>query len=79
MTKKAVGGRPSLYSPKDGKVQVRALTTTGARILNTARTVVKKLSKWRTVSDGDVIDYILRCWYSGRDVADAEVAEKREK
>ena len=79
MTKKAVGGRPSLFNPKTENVEVRRITPTGTRILNTARTVVKKLSKWRTVSNGDVLEYVLRCWHSGRDVADAEIAEKREK
>lgn len=79
MTKKSVGGRPSLYEPKNDNIEVRRMTKTGTRILNTARTVVKKLSDWRTVSNGDVLEYVLRCWYSGRDVADAEVAEKREK
>lgn len=63
MVKKATGGRPSIYSPKDGKVQVRAITAEGARILDKARKVVATLAQWKgKVSDGDVIDWLLRYW-----------------
>ena len=37
MAKKGVGGRPAIYGPKVGKVQIRALTKKGRKILDRAR------------------------------------------
>ncbi len=75
MAKKAVGGRPAIYGPKDSTVQVRSITKVGARLMNTARTVVRKVSKWPgKVSDADVVEYLLRSWYVGREAANEEIA-----
>lgn len=74
MAKKAAGGRPALYQPKDGKVQVRAITKKGARMLESVRAHVKRVSKWPgKVSDGDAIDYVLRHWAMGSAEADADL------
>lgn len=81
MSKKSVGGRPAIYSPKDGKVQIRAITKEGSRILDKARKLVKQATRWPgKVSDGDVIDFVLRYWHSGL-AAVREISEikKREK
>lgn len=77
MLKKSVGGRPAIYSPKDGKVQIRAITKEGSRILDKARRVLQTLSRWRgKVSDGDVIDFVLRCWSKGADAASEEIEDR---
>jgi len=55
-------GKPAIFRPKDGKpVRAGALTALGTRLFDAARSELKKLSKWpRRVSDGDVIDYLVR-------------------
>lgn len=76
--RKNAGGRPSLYPGKGGKVQVRAITKKGAVILDKVRRVVKSVSKWPGhVSDGDVIDYLLRVWHNGPTAADDEIEPKK--
>lgn len=80
MAKKGAGGRPAIYSPKDGKVQVRAITKKGAAILNRARRMVKTIAQWPGhVSDGDVIDYLLRSWEQGPEKASVEISPKGDQ
>lgn len=69
MAKKAVGGRPAIFGPKDGgqSYRVLALTKLGTREFEAARRELKRLAKWpRRVSDADVVDFLLRgCRYPG--------------
>lgn len=56
-------GRPSIFSPKDGgkPIRVLALTAKGQKRFEQARAELKKLANWPgAVSDGDVIDYLVR-------------------
>jgi hypothetical protein len=61
--KKNLGGRPSIYSPKNPKKRYQGLTTTaGARAFERARQYLKRTHKVARVSDGDVFDHLAEWW-----------------
>lgn len=60
---KAAGGRPSIYSPKDGTrvYRIGALTMWGQRKFESVRGKLKKVRGWKSnVSDADVTEFLLR-------------------
>lgn len=64
MPKKAKGGRPVIYGPKNdkrGTVRALALTREGRTMFEDWRRQVKRLNRWPgKVSDADVIEYLVR-------------------
>lgn len=67
MATKSTGGRPSVYSPKDGDKTYRALALTkkGQTLFERARKELQVVNPaFGRVSDSDVIDYVVRAWES---------------
>lgn len=62
--KKAKGGRPVIFGPKqDKKYRILSLTQIGSRGFEKARAALKKAKKWPgRVSDSDVVDYLVRIY-----------------
>lgn len=60
---KNLGGRPSIFSPKNGMgVRVQALTQWGSAEFEAARVRLAGIAKWEPtrVSDADTVEYLLR-------------------
>lgn len=64
-TKKNVGGRPSIYRPKDPAMRVHGLLTTEAgSMFEEMREKLAKSHDIKNVSDGDVVEwFVRRLWY----------------
>ena len=74
MTVRNKGGRPSIFTPKDGTKQYRilALTLKGEQKFEAFLRKLGKLADWpSSASPGDGIDYLVR--------SDAEVARDLQK
>lgn len=60
---KTPGGRPTIFTPKDGEpVRAQALTITGSKRFEAARRRLAKLAGWEPeqVSDADTVEFMAR-------------------
>lgn len=71
---KGIGGRPTVYTPKDGKATVRVISGDGEKVMERVRKQLQKLTGWTSrIGDGDVFDYVLRVFAHGKEKADKEI------
>jgi hypothetical protein len=63
--RKNVGGRPSIYKPKDPACRVHGLmTTSGGAVFEQARKRVGEKHGVERPSDGDVVEFLAKYWGS---------------